>query len=123
MTTLRVTAAPGLTSSRFHHDGLDVVAGQWTDVDPNDPAIRSVLLEYVGTHIQVFPEQDAKLAAAGLELKAGRLVELAASPTEKAAERPEGPEKSEDAADEAKTTPSLTPTPNMRTPKKTLPHT
>lgn len=76
---VRAAAKPGLSAGRFRHGPVAVGAG-WTQLDLTDPAVRAVLLRFVGSHIRLHPSDVGGLAAAGLALEAGRLVEVAAAP-------------------------------------------
>ena len=76
---LRATARPGLLAARFRTVNLQVVAGQWTQLDPEKPEVRADLLAYVPAHIRLAVGQEAILAEAGLELADGKLVDVRAT--------------------------------------------
>ena len=70
--------ARAITMSRlFRVDGLDL-GSRWTEIDPANPDTRKALLTYGGTHCQV-RDDAGELAAHGLALEHGRLVEMPAA--------------------------------------------
>lgn len=88
---LKVTARPGLLSSQFRHGPIHVRQGIWTDVDADDPEVRSILLAYVPSHVRIAHGQDRELQAAGLEPKGGHLIDVRAEKAKAAASSPPAP--------------------------------
>lgn len=62
----------------FRHDGL-VVGKGWTALELEElaPAARAALVEYAGRFVQIHPDDVGELAAIGLGVVGGKLVEVA----------------------------------------------
>lgn len=61
----------------FREGPLQLGSG-WGTVNLARPDVRKALVEHVGVHVRVHPEDEPKVRAAGLELKNGRLVKATA---------------------------------------------
>ncbi len=49
----------------------------WGKVNLARPDVRKALVEHVGVHVRVHPEDETRVREAGLEFKDGRLVKAA----------------------------------------------
>ena len=76
---IRISAKHGLTGRRFRNGPIAVDEGRWDDVDPSDKAVRRELVQFVGTHVIVYPEDVPKLGEYNLALRGNRLVNLEAA--------------------------------------------
>lgn len=59
--------------------GPVAVSDRWKPVDARRPDVRRVLVDSVGVHVRIHPHDLAKLPEAGLQLRAGRLVDVEAA--------------------------------------------